>query len=94
MNKEKLNRFLWVAVTVLLLTSIAFAVAYFVTASDKDDYKKQLEFVYEKSFYELIDNVNNIEMNLSKLNSSNSQSYQLKMVDKIIEQTKITAENE
>lgn len=93
MNKSNVNTILWVATITLLLTTIAFAIAYFVTASNKDEYKNQLEYVYEKSFYELIDNVNNIEMNLSKLSSSNSKSYQLDIIDKLIEQSNLAQDN-
>ncbi len=93
MNNSKVNTILWIVSAVLLIVSIGFAVAYFTMKGDKDEYKRQLEFVYEKSFYELIDNVNNIEMNLSKLNSSNSQSYQADLVDKILEQSNMAQDN-
>ncbi len=93
MNNSKLNTILWIVCATLLLISIGFAIAFFTASKDKDEYKKQLEFMYEKSFYELIDNVNNIEMNLSKLNSSNSQSYQADVVDKLLEQSNMAQNN-
>lgn len=93
MNKSIVNTILWVVCAVLLITAVAFAIAFFVSDNDKKEYKKQLEFVYEKSFYELIDNVNNIEMNLSKLSSANSQGYQADLVDKLVEQSNLAQDN-
>ena len=93
MKQSKINIVLWVVSAVLLLTATAFAVAYFVTASNEKNYKNQLEFVYEKSFYELVDNVNNLEINLSKLNSANSQTYQADLVDKLVQQSNQAQDN-
>lgn len=93
MKQSKINIVLWVVSSVLMLAVVAFAIAYFVTASNEKNYKNQLEFVYEKSFYELVDNVNNLEINLSKLNSTNSNTYQAKLVDKIVEQSNQAQDN-
>ena len=93
MNNSKLNTILWVVSATLLIVAIAFAIAFFTASKDKEEYKKELEFMYEKSFYELIDNVNNIEMNLSKLSSTNSQSYQADVVDDLLEQSNMAQNN-
>lgn len=93
MKQSKVNIVLWVVSAVLLLASVAFAIAYFVTACNEAKYKNQLEFVYEKSFYELVDNVNNIEVNLSKLNSANSKTYQADLVDKLVQQSNQAQDN-
>ena len=93
MNKTKLIAILWILSATLLLISVGFAIAFFITNKDSQEYKKQLEFMYEKSFYDLIDNVNNIEMNLSKLTSSNSQEYQADVVDKLLEQSNMAQNN-
>lgn len=93
MEQSKINIVLWVASAVLLLTAVAFAIAYFVTAGNETKYKNQLEFVYEKSFYELVDNINNMEVNLSKLNSSNSRAYQADLVDKLVQESNQAQDN-
>jgi len=93
MKKTKLISGLWIAVTTLILTTIAFAIAYFAVQDEATEYKNQLEYVYERSFFELVDNVNNIEVNLSKLSASKSDLARKEITAKIISQTNMAQNN-
>ena len=57
-----------VTLSVLLASSLtALGIVWGVYSMQVNDYKVQLENVYQNNFYELSDNINNIESNLSKL---------------------------
>ncbi len=59
------------------------SVLYFDKANEANDYKSQLEYVYQQNFYELVDNVNNIESNLSKLTVSTDKTMQNQYLSKV-----------
>lgn len=59
------------------------SVLYFDKANEANNYKSQLEYVYQQNFYELVDNVNNIESNLSKLTVSTDKTMQNQYLSKV-----------
>ena len=61
-----------IAVGVLGLSTIGLGVAYGCMASTSNDYAIQLENVYQKNLYDLVESVNNTETKLSKILASNS----------------------
>lgn len=86
-KKFKNGVIIGLAVTTGLLgvSMLGLSVAVGVTASKVEDYGNRLEAVYQKSFYDLIDNVNNAEIKLSKVIASNTQSYQKKLLAQVAE---------
>lgn len=68
---------------VLGLSTIGFAAWSGVAQNKVEDYSNRLEAVYQKSFYDLVDNVNNAEINMSKVLASNTASYQKKMLSQV-----------
>lgn len=93
MDKNKLIAGLWIFSAIISLVAVAFAIAYFTMQGQNDNYKEQLEYVYERSFYDLVDNVNNIEINLSKLGTSKSDIARKELIAKIISQTNMAQNN-
>ncbi len=74
---------------VLACVVVAGAITYTginwgMTANQLGSYKMQLEYVYEQNFYELAENINNIESNLSKLKVSTDKSVQEKYLANIV----------
>ena len=53
-----------------------------------DTYGTQLENVYQKNYYELVDNVNNADMEMSKLLNATNSAYQKKMLTEIASASK------
>ena len=76
-NRKKIKMF---AITTAILgaTTIGMTTAYAITQAQANDYKNELENVYESNFYSLLDSVNNLETKLSKTLNSTSSSYQRK----------------
>lgn len=66
-----------------IIGSVVGGVLYFNKAQEADYYKSQLEYVYQQNFYELVDNVNNIESNLSKLSIATTPKMQNDYLTKI-----------
>ena len=80
-----------IATGILGATTIGFGIGYGVTQSQADDYGHKLEAVYQKSFFDLVDSVNNAEIKLSKVLNSSTPSYQKKLMTEI-SQNATTAE--
>ncbi len=72
-----------VATGVLGLSTIGLAIGLGVSNSKVEDYGNRLEGVYQQSFYDLVDNVNNAEINMSKVLASNTSNYQKKMLAEV-----------
>lgn len=72
-----------IAVGVLGATTIGFASAYGVMQAKSNDYGIQLENVYQKNLYDLVESVNNTEIKLAKVLSANSTTYQKKLLSEI-----------
>ena len=76
------------AVAILSVTTLGLGVAYGVTQDKVDAYGTQLESVYQKNYYELVDNVNNADMEMSKLLNATNSAYQKKMLTEIASASK------
>ena len=87
MDKSKVIVALWIACVILAIGMIAFAVSYFIKANESAENETRLENLYEQSFYDLVDNVDNIEVNLSKLSATSNDSSREEIVDDLISQT-------
>lgn len=72
-----------VAVAILGVTTTALGVAYGITQTQANTYGTQLENVYQKSYYELVDSANNADTDMSKLLNSNNSTYQKKLLTEI-----------
>ncbi|MBE7082807.1 MAG: hypothetical protein E7378_03960 [Clostridiales bacterium] len=82
-SKNRVNKWLVVALCIvsalLLLTSILW-----LTSKNKNaQMGNTIENVYQRNFYDLVDNVNNAEVKLSKVLASSYDSYSRKMLDEI-----------
>lgn len=74
-----------VTLSILLATSLtALGVVWGVYAMQVNDYKLQLDNVYKNNFYELSDNINNIESNLSKLSVSPNKELTEKYLTEVV----------
>lgn len=77
-----------VATGILGLSTLGLGIAYGITQSQTNAYSLQLESIYRKNYYELVDNANNADMKISKLLASNSDNYQAKMLGEISQASK------
>ncbi len=73
---------------ILGATSLGLGIAYGITQSQANEYSLQLDSVYKRNYYELVDNVNNADMKISKLLASSSENYQAKMLGEIADASK------
>lgn len=89
-NKRK-NRAiiaLSIATGVLALSTLGFGIGYGITQSQANQFSIQLENIYRRNYYELVENVNSVDMKISKLLASNSETYQAKMLTEISQSSK------
>lgn len=90
MENKKSNKqiiILSVFVAVLAVMTITFAVLYAVNRKGYNESSINLENVYQRSFYDLVENINNTEAKLGKMLSSNDRQYSQKMLREIHEDT-------
>lgn len=72
-----------IATAILGISTVCLAVAFGTSESQRMNYEVQLENVYQKNMYDLVESVNNVETKLSKVLASNSPTYQKKMLSEI-----------
>ena len=77
-----------IATAVLGATTIGFGIGYGVTENQAKDYSVQLENVYQRNYYELVDGVNNADMQVSKILASNSETYRAKLLSDLSQTAK------
>lgn len=71
--------------TILLLIVLgALAVYVGITNKKIEEYKQELNYTYQNNFYSLVDGVNNIENDLSKLSITNSKDMQEKYLTEVV----------
>ena len=76
-----------IATGVLALSTIGLGVGVAISQSQAMSYRGDLESVYQKSMYELVDSVNNTETKLAKVLSSDGSVYQKKMLLEVSKNT-------
>ena len=77
-----------IATGILSATTLGLGIAYGVTQSQANNYSLQLENIYKKNYFELVDEVNNVDMKVSKLLASTSDTYQAKMLSEVAQSAK------
>lgn len=77
-----------IATGVLGLSTIGLGIGYGMSMSQANSYSLQLENIYKKNYYELVDAVNTADMNISKLLASSSEDYQAKMLNDLAQGAK------
>ena len=81
-----------IATGVLALSTIGLAVVNNVNMSTSMQMESQLDNVYKKSLYDLVESVNNAEIKLSKVLSTNDKDYQKKLLTEVVQNAEL-AEN-
>ena len=82
-NKKRVSKGLIVALSIVSALLIAFVIMYSVSMSKQNELKTQLENIYQRNFNELVDNVNNTDIKLSKVLASDYNSYAQKMLSEL-----------
>lgn len=77
-----------IATGILGLTTLGFGIGYGVMTGQANNYAVQLENNYKKNYYELVDNVNTADMNISKLLASNNETYKAKQLGELAQGAK------
>ena len=77
-KKSKKLKIFAITSAIFGVTTVWFATGYAITQAQSNEYKNELENIYESNFYSLLDSVNNLENRLSKTINSSSSSYQRK----------------
>ena len=94
-SKQTKRSSLWLGLSLAIISAIlvAFIVLYSISMSRQTQLKIDLENIYQKNFNELVDNVNNSEIKLSKVLASDYNSYAKKMLNEISKNTNSASNN-
>ena len=79
--------------TIFGAAMIVFLMLFLSFLNTSSTYKTQLENAYMKSFYEMVDNVNTLEVNLSKIVATNSLDSQRELLTNVYENCKSGVEH-
>ena len=91
--KGKSNKILIWLTTIFGTAMVVFFALFLSFWATSSTYKTQLENSYMKSFYEMVDNVNTLEVNLSKIVATNSVDSQRELLTNVYENCKSGVEH-
>ncbi len=80
---SKTNKALIVVTIILSIAVVTLGILYGISMSSLNNFQTSLENVYQKNFYELVDEVNNAETKLNKVLASNSNTYRSKLLKEV-----------
>jgi spore germination protein len=83
----------WVLPTLLSVALVAVGVWGFTQYNQRLQYRTYLENQYQKSFYELVDNVGNLEVKLSKMMVTATPSQNILLLTDIWRQSNAAQQN-
>lgn len=78
-----------ISTAILALSTVGLGIAFGVAQSKSDSYGTQLENVYQKNMYDLVESVNNVETKLSKVLASNSNFYRKKLLSEVAQDSEL-----
>ena len=81
--RNKSCRILAILTTIFASLMVVFLCLFLSFLATTNNYKTQLENNYMKSFYEMVDSVNTLEVNLSKVIATNNLTSQRELLDDI-----------
>ena len=85
---------MWIAISIVLATLLACAVVgLFVNTNRMNSYGSSLEQVYQRTYYDFEEDVNNVEVKMGKLMAASSGSYQKKLIKEISSNAKSAQNN-
>lgn len=82
-----------VAICILGGLFLVVSILYAITLQTANNYALSLENLYEKNFYDLVDNINNTETKLAKTLSANDKNYQAKLLLEVAKNAYLAQEN-
>ena len=95
-NKERNNKAivgLSVTTAILGLTTVGLSIAYGITQAQENIYKVEIENVYKRNLYDLVESVNNAETKLSKILVSSDSDYQNKTLTEVAHDTDLAQQS-
>lgn len=91
-KKKKMHRGaivgLSIATGVLAATTLGFGISYGIEMGRANNFENQVEGIYKKNYYELVDNANSADTNISKLLSSTDKKYRAKILGELSQSAK------
>lgn len=92
-TKKRVSAGFIVALSIISALLLAFVIMYSISMSNENKLKVQLENIYQRNFTELVDNINNTDIKLSKVLASNYNSYAEKTLNEISKNTAQASQN-
>lgn len=82
-NYKKAVVGLTIATSILGASTVGLGIAYGITQSQASSYSLELENIYKKNYFELVDTVNTVDTKISKLLASDNETYKAKTLNEI-----------
>lgn len=90
---KKNNNVLIILTTIMSSLALIFLCLFLSFMITSNNYKKELENGYKKNFYEMVSNINDLEVDISKLVATNEISSQRELLNGICETSKLGVNN-
>ena len=92
-SKRRTITALSVALGAFAAATLGLSVAYGVSMKKEQNYSAQLENVYQKNLYDLVESVNNTETKLSKVLASDDKDFQNKTLVEVAHNTELAQQS-
>lgn len=92
-SRKKVIVGLTIATSILGATTIGLGIAYGITQSSVSNYETQIENVYKKNLYDLVESINNAETKLSKILVSSDVDFQNKTLVEVAHNTDLAQQS-
>jgi len=91
MKKE--NNWLIIFASIMSALALIFLCLFLSFLGTSNSYKKELENAYMKNFYEMVSNINDLEVDMSKIVATTTLDSQRELLNNICETTKLGVNN-
>lgn len=93
MPDREFKKFFWCYGAVALVVVVSLVVCIGILVGERNDARNKLEAVYEKSFFDLVSDIDDIEIKLDKLSVSRSSTYQQELLDQLSKRADLASVN-
>lgn len=91
--QREFKKYFWLYGAVALVVVVSLVVCIGILVGERNKARTMLEAVYEKSFFDLVSDVDDIEIKLDKLSVSTSSSYQRELLGELSQRADLASNN-
>ncbi len=93
MNCNKKKNIFIITTVILGITTVVMSILFGITMAEKKNKEEKLSYIYEKSFYETVDSMNDVELKLSKFSALSGKELRRQLLLDVWRECDLSATN-